>query len=96
MLDDIELQPVLDQLTGVASEKPFDCVGTVKEVNLALCELIRQYDTCRLPRLLDYYHTLSAYRQYRDIDFHSVLTSFDPHHYVPEDLFRILKSALNG
>jgi len=96
IFDDLELQPVFDQLTGVASEKPFDCVGTVKEVNLALCELIRQYGTCRLPRLLDYYHTLPTYRQYRDVGFHSMLTSLDPHHYVPEDLFRILKSALNG
>ena len=36
LLNNPELAPILDQLTGMAYVKPFDCVGTVKEVNEAL------------------------------------------------------------
>lgn len=36
LLDKPELEPVFDQLTGLAAAKPFECVGTVKEVNEAL------------------------------------------------------------
>lgn len=36
LLDDKELLPVLDELTGKADVKPFECVGTPDEVNAAL------------------------------------------------------------
>jgi len=95
LLDDIDLLPVFDQLTGVANEKPFDCVGTVKEVNLALCEIIKLYGTCHFPRLLTYYQTLPNFLQYRGIDFHSALIPVDLHHHVPVNLFRILITAVH-
>ncbi len=36
MLDNAELAPCLEQLAGLTTIKPFDCVGTVHEVNEAL------------------------------------------------------------
>lgn len=43
MLDDPELQLYFDQLTGLMTIKPFECVGTVDEVNTALDMTIERY-----------------------------------------------------
>ena len=36
LLDKPALQQYFDELTGIAENKPFECVGTVDEVNRAL------------------------------------------------------------
>ena len=53
MLDDPAMQTEFDQLTGHAATKPFECVGTVSEVNSALSmTLARWYGGTERPRLL--------------------------------------------
>ena len=59
LLNDITLKPILNQLTGIASEKPFECVGTIAEVNAALQETINQYGNNPLPSLLHDYAGLN-------------------------------------
>ncbi|MCM1168324.1 MAG: UDP-N-acetylmuramoyl-L-alanine--D-glutamate ligase [Bacteroides sp.] len=39
LLDDMDLKPFLDELTGASPVKPFECVGTLSEVNWALQQL---------------------------------------------------------
>lgn len=48
LLNKIELQQYFDELTGIAPNKPFECVGTVDEVNKA----IRMIMTSRKDKLL--------------------------------------------
>lgn len=56
MLDDIALRLEFEQLTGHTDCKPFECVGTVSEVNSALSmTLSRWYQDRRLPALLKSY-----------------------------------------
>lgn len=55
LLRDFGLLPLLDQLSGHAEEKPFECVGTVGEVNIALRQLIRIIGEDELPVLLAHY-----------------------------------------
>lgn len=56
MLDDPSLRLYFDQLTGRQSTKPFECVGTIDEVNTALAMTIeRYYSNCQLPYLLKNY-----------------------------------------
>lgn len=55
LFDDPELQGILDELTGNAETKPFECIGTIEEVNLALTSLIERYQGQPLPFLLEYY-----------------------------------------
>ena len=56
MLDDASLQLYFDQLTGLQNTKPFECVGTIDEVNTALAMTIeRYYSNCQLPYLLKNY-----------------------------------------
>ncbi len=55
LFEKVRLAPILDQLTGVAENKPFECVGTIDEVNAALQEVIRQKKKVQLPVLLQHY-----------------------------------------
>ena len=56
MLDDPAMQTEFDQLTGHAATKPFECVGTVSEVNSALSmTLSRWYNGTERPCLLANY-----------------------------------------
>ena len=41
LLDKPELQQYFDELCGIAPNKPFECVGTIDEVNRAL-QMIRE------------------------------------------------------
>lgn len=43
MLDDSGLQLFFDQLVGLMATKPFECVGTIDEVNTALSMTIERY-----------------------------------------------------
>jgi hypothetical protein len=87
LFEDESLKQFFDQLTGVADEKPFDCVGTINEVNLALCETIRQRKEMELPYLLNYYRKSAAYTRYEPIDFATELVHLSgEHHLVPEFL----------
>ncbi|MBP5516191.1 MAG: UDP-N-acetylmuramoyl-L-alanine--D-glutamate ligase [Bacteroidales bacterium] len=52
MLDDISLRHEFDQLTGHEDTKPFECVGTVSEVNSALSMTIAKWYCDKRPALL--------------------------------------------
>ena len=55
MLDDMELKPYFDQLIGQAETKPFECVGTIGEVQTALAMTLHHwYDNSRPALLRDY------------------------------------------
>jgi len=63
------LIPIINELIGISAEKPFECVGTIDEVNFALCESIRQNSTAKLPLLLDHYSNTEKYDQYAPMEF---------------------------
>ena len=52
MLDDMSLRTEFLQLTGHAETKPFECVGTVSEVNAALSMAIERWYPVSRPALL--------------------------------------------
>lgn len=55
MLDDLSLRLEFEQLTGVAATKPFECVGTISEVNSALSMTIDRWYAEKKPQLLKTY-----------------------------------------
>ena len=55
MFDDPEMIPFMEELTGIREVKPFECVGTVAEVNIALGHIIKSADGKTLPIVLQYY-----------------------------------------
>jgi hypothetical protein len=57
MFDDIDLLDIFEKLTGLQSEKPFECVGSRGDVNLAVQAVIGKYKANgeSLPMLLEQY-----------------------------------------
>lgn len=95
LYNDPGLTLYFDQLTGLAAEKPFDCVGTVDEVNAAVREVIRQRAGRPLPLLLQRYRNHAA-EMTAPVDPGLMKDSFDPHHQVPAPFLNLLKNALHA
>lgn len=66
MAEDMDMKETLDKLTGIAPEKPFECVGSRDEVNMALCITISNMlkDNLKLPKLFEYYKNTYMYEEY--------------------------------
>lgn len=92
--DDPALEPLFDQLTGNAAEKPFDCVGTVGEVNEAVRLAILRYGERPLPYLFGRYRDRNAGTTHPDLG--QLLAATDLHHVVPPQFMKILTDSLNG
>ena len=94
MLDDPDMKELFEQLSGLVDDKPFECVGTRDEVNIAIAMGIRRYESAgvRLPLLYDYYKTTSYYAFYKDrtVDWHAYNTV----NLLPEQFDIILRKRL--
>ena len=87
LLNDMTLKLEFDQLTGNAQTKPFECVGTVAEVNKALeMTLLRWYCDGERPALL-----VGFQPQKREVS----LLSFDSDNNLPQDENRLLKEYVD-
>jgi len=93
LLDDESLAATLMQLTGAAEEKPFECIGTIDEVNLALCEITRMHGGGELPTLLRIYRDSAEHGMYAGQEFASALASYQPGN-LPAGFDNVLKTAL--
>ncbi len=96
LFGDASLIPVFDQLTGAADEKPFDCIGTVDEVNIALQETIRQYGKRPLPVLLDHYRSAANSHRQTGRSFEETLRDWDPGNHLHGIFEPVLKRQING
>ncbi len=94
ILHDAGLIPLLDQLTGAADEKPFECVGTILEVKVALAAIIRKYKFNDLPVVLEHYRESAYYSIYENTDPEELLSKFDNDNYLTESFKKILREAL--
>ncbi|MCK9202965.1 MAG: hypothetical protein M0P58_00835 [Bacteroidales bacterium] len=94
--NDPEMKLYFDQLAGIAHEKPFDCVGTINEVNLALCEILRRHGQEELPALLAWYRSSSQYDQYRDLDFRDALSQIGRDHFLLPEFMILLSDVRNA
>ena len=63
-----KMKGYFEQLIGMHESKPFECVGSVDEINFAMCLAIRKRMAKgeKLPYLLEYYMTTPAYTRYKD------------------------------
>ncbi|MCL2131456.1 MAG: hypothetical protein FWH36_03225 [Lentimicrobiaceae bacterium] len=73
---------ILQELCGLTAEKPFECVGTVDEVCVALAQTIKKYE--KLPVLLQYFAKTELYTKYAAVDLNEQLRHFEPKHFLNE------------
>lgn len=96
LLEDKNLLFYFKQLTGENEIKPFECIGTVDEVNIALCMIIKDCDDKDLPYLLKYYKETSQYIKYKDDSFAKHLTGIEQNHFLGKELTELIESKLYG
>jgi UDP-N-acetyl-alpha-D-muramoyl-L-alanyl-L-glutamate epimerase len=90
MLDDSNLKPFFDELTGTTTEKPFECVGTIGEVNAAVEAAVKKRINKNLPALF------SSYKK-RNVpagDFSALMADFNHQHFLNDNFLNILKKAV--
>ena len=84
----------LKELTGIAEVKPFECVGTIDEVNVALQLVIAQSNEKKLPLLLEYYSNSGASNSSDLVLPNKVLNEFNDSHFLEDNFLEILKQKL--
>ena len=94
MLNDPSMKELFEQLTGILDDKPFECVGTRDEVNIALCMSIRHHENNHetLPELLSWYKTSTYYEAYKDKSVD--MLAFNEENNLPLEYAEILKRKL--
>ncbi len=93
MLNDAAYRPILQELCGMLPNKPFECVGSRKEVNISLClgiERILQSGE-QLPLLLAEYEKSVQYAEYQPIAA-QFGGEFDAEHHLPADMEQLVRS----
>lgn len=95
LLQDAELWPVLRQLAGMTTTKPFDCIGTLDEVNAALQMTLAKIPETQLPELLRLYKESEKYSGYKNFNAESLLHSFNEIHFLPPEFETVLRSKIN-
>lgn len=94
MLEDIEMVPIFEKLIGLEPEKPFECVGSCDEVNAAMQELLRQYETIdvQLPKLVEHYKKLNITNKY---DINEICNRYDCNNHIPVQFVKPIKNLCN-
>lgn len=97
MLNDPSMKEDFEKLTGMQSEKPFECVGSRDEVNAALCLTIERMEKEgeELPLLLSWYREEPVYRaSFQNRHFYD--RYYDREHLLPGEFLDILANECYG
>jgi hypothetical protein len=81
----------LKELTGIDEVKPFECVGTIDEVNAALHMFIAKHKHQKPPLLIDYYSNTSNFTQANKMLADKILNEFNNDHFLEPKFLEIIK-----
>ena len=84
---DESLRPILEELNGTAAVKPFECVGTVEEVNACL-----KAAGISTGSMTATFAKVPEPVEGPTVD--EILSRFNTNHFLPEKFEQILKSRL--
>ena len=94
LFEDKNLVSIFDQLTGNATEKPFECIGTIDEVNTAIREVINSHKNESFPALLRHYKRYFLTTEQFFPGKEKLLNNFEKEHFLTEDFFAILQNKI--
>lgn len=94
LLDDRSLIGFFDELAGISETKPFECVGTVDEVNFALVRAIEKRGDV-LPELLRYYISTPFFHRYKYFQKEEITQMEKIDHFLEDKFLAVLKKALH-
>ena len=84
----------LKELTGIDEVKPFECVGTIDEVNAALQMYIARHKLEKQPLLIDYYSNTTNFSQGEPRLAEKILKEFNNDHFLEPKFLEIIKQKL--
>ncbi|MFH0895007.1 MAG: hypothetical protein V2A54_11290, partial [Bacteroidota bacterium] len=90
------MKKYFDELSGASDVKPFECVGTVDEVNLALCETMKFYTDDSLPLLLKEYKETSLFSKFKSFSLNTEMSSFNNEHFLSDEFLNLLMKEYNA
>lgn len=96
LLTDPSLRPILEELCGAAPVKPFECVGTTDEVNLAMSWLLRRIPPGERPDLLKHYADLTPETAFSEAEFQQALRTFSAGHALPQRYLDLLTATYHA
>lgn len=96
LFDDPKMLTYLKELTGIDENKPFECVGTIDEVNTALHMFIANHKNQKLPLLIDYYSNTTNYLPADNSRHNKVLSEFNELHFLAPGFLEIIKQKIHG
>ena len=94
LLEKENLKETMEMLCGIQKNKPFECVGSRDEVNIAICETIRkcELNNEQLPLLYKYYKTTKKYEEYKYKE-NTYKTYYNTENNVPKHYIKMLKES---
>jgi len=84
----------LKELTGIDEVKPFECVGTIDEVNAALHMFMVKYKQDKFPLLIDYYSNTTNFSRDNISMADKILNEFNNDHFLEPKFLEIIKKKL--
>jgi hypothetical protein len=84
----------LKELTGISEVKPFECVGTIAEVNAALHMFIARHKREKLPLLVDYFSNTDIYFPDDKELTDKILNEFNKDHFLEPKFLEMIKRNL--
>ena len=93
MFGDLSLKPILMELSGNSEIKPFECVGTIDEVNAALAVSRKESNADEKNKGLLFADELLYLNQ--NNEFENILSEFNEENNLPAGFLKVLKSRLH-
>ncbi|NVO01440.1 MAG: hypothetical protein HXX09_01925 [Bacteroidetes bacterium] len=95
LLEDKNLTLYFDQLTGIEKVKPFECIGTVDEVNWSLNKIIEKQKDSELPYLLKHYVSNHNFQNIKLKFDENLINHFNSEHFLIPEFEAILTEKLH-
>ncbi len=92
LFDDENLIDIFEQLTGNTKEKPFECIGTIDEVNVAVRAFIESSDKENLPKLLQHYKTQMMHKKQTFPGKEKLISNFENENFLTEEFMVLLQT----
>lgn len=94
LLNDESLKPILEELSGISPIKPFECVGTLDDVNIALQIKIKNLGESELPVLLSHYKSYNKKQMISDEKMNEYLQQLGTEHFLESVFLKIIEDKL--
>ncbi len=94
LFDSPKMLVYLKELTGIEEVKPFECVGTIDEVNAALHMFIARHKNEKLPLLIDYYSNTTNFTPDNSELADKILNEYNDDHFLESGFLEIIKQKL--